>query len=483
MRGSIGPYRVGEQVYACSRWALLDGVDSRDGSTVWVRRTHPGPRRGAAARALLGELAECEFIARPVALASDEGALVAIDRIEPGWGVLARSGRVDGDAQVRAAHGLATAVDVLHAAGYAHGGIGEWTIDLTPAGELRLRGAAEAVGELDRAGARRDICAVVAAIERIGGDAADPRIAATLTALSAGRAGLAELIAVTAKILGIEPPVAWRAEAPPAGRRPHGAVAGVRPTSGGRPHVDGRHTHDVVSGLRGGPRPALRQLREPRQHRDPREVRQRGESREARLWLRASSASAQPRRAPRHAAPAGHDRRGLVAMGMLVVGIALAIVAIWPREGPPTAAATAVAPGLSEDRSTEGTANPSWATYLPALYDTRAEAFSAGDQDLLAQVYTPGSPQLRADAETIAALQSQQREVHGFAPTIIEVYDVQIAGNAATVLVRDEIAPFVIVDAAGSEMPVDGRAAAMTTLTLQEIDGAWLIDTAQRAPE
>ncbi|WP_158716196.1 nuclear transport factor 2 family protein [Blastococcus sp. Marseille-P5729] len=442
MRRTIGPYRVGEQVYACSRWALLAGEDTRDGSAVWVRRTHTGPRRGAAARALLGELAESEFIARPVALASDDGALLAIDPVDPEWSPLARSDRLAADAQVRAAYGLASAVDVLHAAGYAHGGIGEWTVDLRPDGRLRLRGAAEAGAELDRSGARRDICAVVAAVEQIAGGVVDPRLTETLTALSAGRAGPAQPIAVTAAILQIEP---------------SGRPVGDQPADGGR------RAPEIVASLRG-----------PGRQREPRELppAPRGPRRPR-----------EPRRTPRHAAPAGTNGRTLVGAGMLVIGIVLAIVAIWPRERPPTDAASTITTASSENPSTARIANPDWSTYLPALYETRAEAFTAGDADLLAQVYTPGSAQLRADAETIAALESQEREVRGFAPAIVEVYDVQVDADTATVLLRDEIAPFVIVDATGTEMPVEGRAAAMTTLTMRQVDGAWLIDTAHRAPD
>lgn len=443
MRRTIGPYRVGEQVYACSRWALLAGEDTRDGSAVWVRRTHTGPRRGAAARALLGELAESEFIARPVALASDEGALVAIHPAEADWQPLARSDRLTADAQVRAAYGLASAVDTMHAAGYAHGGIGEWTIDLQRDGRLRLRGAAEAVGELDRVRGRRDICAVVAAVEQIGGGAADPRLTETLTALSAGRAGLAALIDVTSSILQIEQDVrAVRGESSDGGRRTPEIAAGLR--------EPGRRRQPPRA-----PRPVARGTRRPRE----------------------------PRHTPRHAAPSGVDGRALAGVGTLVIGIVLAIVAIWPRERPPTDAASTITTAPSENPGSAGLASPDWLTYLPALYDTRAEAFTAGDADLLAQVYTPGSAQLRADAETIAALESQQREVRGFAPAIVEVYDVQVDADTATVLLRDEIAPFVIVDATGTEMPVEGRAAVMTTLTMRQVDGAWLIDTAHRTPD
>lgn len=435
MRASIGPYRVGDQVYACSRWMLLNGIDSRDGSRVWVRRTHQGPRRGAAARALLGELPECDFLARPVALASDEGALVAIDPVSPEWSPLARSTPLATDAQVRAAYGVATAVDCLHAAGYAHGGIGEWTVDLNRDGDLRLRGAAEAVGELDRVRARRDICAVVEVVERIGGGTADLRIAETLTALSAGRAGLAELIAVTAAALQIEPTAARPPGAdPPLRRRAHEVVAGVR--------TEGR------SRIAPGTRPPNR-----RDH------------------------------APRHAAPSGGDGRRLAAVAMLVLGVFLAAFVLWPREqvavsqAAPSAAASSASPRSGEDGTID------WTDYLPALYETRAEAFSTGNDDLLAEVYAPGSPQLRADAETIAALESQQRVVQGFAPTVLEVYDVQVDGDAATVRLRDEIGPFVIVDATGTEMPVEGRKAEMTTLTMRQIDGTWLIDTAHRAAD
>lgn len=370
-------------------------------------------------------LAGCEMLAVPVALAGDAGALVVIDRVDDLRTVVARSDPLSGDAQVRAAYDLAVAVESLHAAGQGHLGIGEWTVDVAADGSARLRGAAES-SELDRTGARRDICAVASVIERIGDGHVDARIRETVTALNAGRAGLAAMIACTAGVLALP----------------------VSPT-----RVDGVARPRRLVGDMG--------LTARRQ----RTLRQRAGRPDGSSYV------------PRHAAaPARLDRRLFAAVVTIVLGALLAVAAFWPRDHAPLASVASRAWG-SQDQVRE----PTWSSYLPALYDTRAEAFTSGDVDLLAQVFTTGSAQLRADVETIEALTSQKRTVKGFSPTVIEVVSIDVSGEIATAVVRDEIKPFEIVDSSGTSMPVDGRAASTSTLMLHRVDGVWLIDSAQRS--
>lgn len=415
MKHSIGPYRVGEQVCSSGRFTVYAGRDTRTGAAVWIRRQASARRRPAEARELTAPLGDCAQLAVPVALAGDAGALLSIDAASAERAPVARAGTLAPDALLRAAYDLAIAVDAMHAAGFAHGGVGEWTVDVAADGSARLRGAAQAT-ELDRTGARRDLCAVVALLERLAGGGVPGELGEMLIRLAAGRAGLAALIGLTGRLLG-EPP-----REPAAVDEPRRAA---RRTAAAPVPTAGRH-------------------------------------------------------APRHSAGAERDWRTLAAALALIVGVALGTSALWPSAGsaarlaftgaPPSSGASAPAPVAVD-----------WAEHLSALYATRAEAFAAGDLDMLGQIYTPGSAQLRADADTIGALVSQNRTVQGFAPKLLSVEAVQEAGEWATVVVRDEIAPFTILDESGTPMPVAGRAAAVSTLTLQRVAGVWLIDDAQRA--
>lgn len=178
------------------------------------------------------------------------------------------------------------------------------------------------------------------------------------------------------------------------------------------------------------------------------------------------------RASPRHAAVSIEaDRRIIGGVIALIVAAVVAGVALWPAGGS----------GRQAGMSTIGVDEPSWEQRLAKLYDVRAEAFAVGDVDLLGQVYTPDSRQLRADLETIESLGAQQRTVVGFAPALIAIESVSETSSTAVLVVRDKIEPFVIVDKTGTEMQVAGRASSLTTFTLRRIGEAWLIATAERS--
>lgn len=179
------------------------------------------------------------------------------------------------------------------------------------------------------------------------------------------------------------------------------------------------------------------------------------------------------RTTPRHAAvTAKADRRVVGVILALVIAAVLAAVVLWPTDRAPERPASGSAAG-----------EPAWQQHVAGLYDVRAEAFRNGDADLLAQVYTKDSRQLRADLETIESLVAQDRTVVGFAPALLEVVSVAESADAVVVVVRDKIEPFSIVDPTGTRMPVAGRAPAQATLTLHHSGGAWLIALAERAAQ
>lgn len=182
--------------------------------------------------------------------------------------------------------------------------------------------------------------------------------------------------------------------------------------------------------------------------------------------------SREHRSGPRHAAPTAQaDRRLVGAILALALAAVVLTVLLWPVDRGSRSAGPA-----------SGTTSPEadWAQRLEELYAVRAQAFRTGQSSLLRQVYTLDSHQLRADLETIESLAGQQRTVVGFAVTLIEVVEVSLTDGSAVAVVRDEIKPFTILDASGTGMPVAGRSPARTTLTLQQVDGAWLIAVAER---
>lgn len=177
------------------------------------------------------------------------------------------------------------------------------------------------------------------------------------------------------------------------------------------------------------------------------------------------------RSGPRHAAaPADGEPRLVIGVLVLLAVVLLAAVAVPGSGGAQQARLTALVQP-----------EPLWSARLTQLYAVRAEAFSSGDTQLLREVYTIDSPQLRADLDTVEILLVQQRSVVGFAPTLLEVVSVSQSTTSAVVVVRDEIEPFAVVDLSGTRLPVAGRAATESTLTLQYVDGDWLIATAERA--
>ncbi len=161
-----------------------------------------------------------------------------------------------------------------------------------------------------------------------------------------------------------------------------------------------------------------------------------------------------------------------------LVGLAVLLgVVLWPgAEGKSGADGAADAAPVTDGDS-------AWYEQLEQLYELRSDAFATRQVELLSEVYTAGSRQLRVDLGTIESLRSQDRSVVGFAPTLSEVLSVTHESDSVVLVVRDEIAPFTIVDAGGTEMPVAGRASSEVEFTLEQEAGQWLIAEVSRRAE
>lgn len=418
---TLGPYRVGELLIRGVDRVRYGGIDTADDSAVLVTVVDPAPRSPQAARALVAQLAYCEQLIAPLALARRADALVVVDAVDEGAQSEPRpaDGPVPRQSYRRAVLDLALAVETLHAHGVAHGAIDPWSIRLDARGHLRLRAAAAGI-DLNAQTEQVDLDAVTELLLGLAPDDADERLVQLVRALPGSNGGLRDLIEAAGGMLGAAAPPAPTPRRPPPERhlRHSGQLAEVAPRSARRP-------------------------------------------------------------GPRHAAPSAPANRRLIAGAvLLVLAAAVAAVVAWPRptdQRPEQAAQPATAQELADAQ-----ASAMWHERLTLLYQMRANAFSTAEPALLAEVYTPGSRQLYADAETIESLRAQQRQVIGFAPRLLQIESVEVSGSSASVVVLDEIDEFSIVDATGTAMPVAGRAAARTTFVLRETEHGWLIEQAHR---
>lgn len=125
-----------------------------------------------------------------------------------------------------------------------------------------------------------------------------------------------------------------------------------------------------------------------------------------------------------------------------------------------------------------------WVTLLSLLYERRAMAFGTGATALLDQVFTANSPQLAADTTELTRLAQAAQVLRGFAPRVLEVLEVSVDGEHATLQITDEFGDYATVPAVDTRAaalanhPGRGPAAVAMTLVLGE-DG-WRIHTAQR---
>ncbi|MDQ3476072.1 MAG: serine/threonine protein kinase [Actinomycetota bacterium] len=125
-----------------------------------------------------------------------------------------------------------------------------------------------------------------------------------------------------------------------------------------------------------------------------------------------------------------------------------------------------------------------WAALLSVLYERRALAFGTGRAPLLDQVFSPDSPQLAADVAELTRLTEAGQVLRGFAPRVLEILDVRVQGDRATVQLTDEFGDYETVPALDTRAEAlaihPGRGPATVDMTLVLSEDGWRIHTAQR---
>lgn len=125
-----------------------------------------------------------------------------------------------------------------------------------------------------------------------------------------------------------------------------------------------------------------------------------------------------------------------------------------------------------------------WVALLTLLYDRRALAFGTGATALLDDVFTADSPQLVADTTELTRLADAGQVLRGFAPRVVEILEILVDGDRASLQITDEFGSFETVPAAdtqgGALANNPGRGPATVSMTLIRADDGWRIHTAQR---
>lgn len=186
-----------------------------------------------------------------------------------------------------------------------------------------------------------------------------------------------------------------------------------------------------------------------------------------------------------------------IAVAAVMVAIAAWMGTVWgdgahPQRSAPTAAAEQ-SPQTTDSRAADlptrpgefdaGSASPAqWVDYVGGLYKDRANAITNRTTKALEEVYVPASTQRDADQSAIELLAVSGDRIVGFAPKLVAVTDVSVAGHTATLSVIDQIPPYTVVDVAGAATTHAGREEQVVTLTMALVGGRWLIDTATRVP-
>jgi hypothetical protein len=124
-----------------------------------------------------------------------------------------------------------------------------------------------------------------------------------------------------------------------------------------------------------------------------------------------------------------------------------------------------------------------WLPVLGELYERRAEAFTTGQGDRLAQVYTPGSAQLAADRASVTGLAAAGEVLRGFAPGVVAVTASAVDGDRAELTVVDTRPGYDVVAAGNPGGPAlrsdPGRPQAGVRMVLLHTGDGWRIDSAQ----
>lgn len=125
-----------------------------------------------------------------------------------------------------------------------------------------------------------------------------------------------------------------------------------------------------------------------------------------------------------------------------------------------------------------------WVSLLSLLYERRAVAFGTGATALLDQVFTADSPQLLTDTTELSRLVEAGQVLRGFSPRVLEVLEVAVDGEHATIRITDEFVEYETVPAIDTRADAlathPGRGPTQVSMTLVLGEDGWRIHTAQR---
>ncbi len=102
-------------------------------------------------------------------------------------------------------------------------------------------------------------------------------------------------------------------------------------------------------------------------------------------------------------------------------------------------------------------AGPAWEAVLGRLDDARAAAFAEADASLLTQVWSPGSPALRADIATLQSLQRAGQVAEGLRHEVTSVKVVTVSGDRVELDVRELLSSYVLRGRAGASRQAAGQ--------------------------
>lgn len=178
-----------------------------------------------------------------------------------------------------------------------------------------------------------------------------------------------------------------------------------------------------------------------------------------------ASVPAVPTPAPRFARPAALPRRGLVAAGCLVVGLAVVSLGwAWGAAGAPRGATVLAVSPVSPVMARPST---DWRSVLQGLDAARAAAFLHGDPSRLSQVYATGSASLAADARLLESLARVGRRAVGVEHSVTSLTPVRLTADRAQLQVVEALNGYSVEDVSGRV--VERRAAGPGTRVLIEL--------------
>ena len=142
----------------------------------------------------------------------------------------------------------------------------------------------------------------------------------------------------------------------------------------------------------------------------------------------------------------------------------------------------AVGSGTADAAGTPASA-PDWRPLIEELYARRARSFSTAAPGLLGDVYSPGSPQLAADAGHARALAAAGQELRGFAPAVVAVTGASVRGDRAVLDLVDRWPDYEVVASGGGPavQRAPGRPETAVRMVLLRTPEGWRIEGAERS--